>query len=420
MMKKFFTLLICMFSLLLSFTSCSDEAFDVDSVNKQTIFAFFPWTSNLTTSLRANVDSISAGIIAKKGLNNTRVLVFFSKSLNSSTLYDLQYDESQKTVTPVAVKEYEGQPYHSADGLASIINDVKEQAEALNYAMIIGCHGSGWTYADDWVNYPYFARPNNGSASTWQTPYSSSENFSGIQFGEDPEHPVTRFFGNVNIKDAAIDLNTLVEAIEKSNTKMQYIIFDACYMGNVETAYELRNVTNYFIASSSEVMSTGYPYKTIWSSINGTTPNYSNIVSSTVNFYAKQEKDPCCNLAAIDCRQLDKLASIMKEINSQYKLSSTVPLDSIVPLDGFTPHLYYDLEAYVDSLKPAGYLKDQFTTQLKATVKAAQTTEILYTAAKKPNHFTIKSYSGLSISDPSTHSVAIKGKEKTAWWKATH
>lgn len=408
-----------MFSLLLSFTSCSEEAFDVDSVNKQTIFVFYPWTNNLTTSLKENVDSISAGIIAKKGLNNTRVLVFFSRNLNNSTLYDLQYDEDKKTVTPVALKEYEGQPYHSADGLASIINDVKEQAEALNYAMIIGCHGCGWTYADDWVSYPNFARPHNGTTSTWQAPYVS-DNFSGIQFGEDPEHPVTRFFGSANDKEAAMDVTTLAEAIEKSNTKMQYIVFDACCMGNVETAYELRNVTNYLIASSSEIMSIGLPYKTIWNSLNGTTPNYSNIVSSTVNFYSKQEKDPCCNLAAIDCRQLDKLASIMKEINSQYTLSSTVPLDSIVPLDGFSPTLSFDMQAYVDSLKPAGYLKDQFTAQLKATVKAAQTTETVYTALKTPHYFKIKSYSGLSISDPSKHSVVIKGREKTAWWKATH
>lgn len=418
-MKKLFTLLICVCSLLLSFSSCSEEAFDVDSVNKQTIFVFYPWTGNLTASLQANVDSMRAGIVAKKGLNNTRVLVFFSNSLNKSTLYDLQYDENAKSVACVALKEYEGQPYQTADGLASIINEVKEQAEALNYAMIIGCHGCGWTYADDWVSYPYFARPSNGSASTWQTTYSS-ENFSGLQFGEDPEHPKTRFFGNVDKKEAAIDVTTLAEALEKSNTKMQYILFDACYMGNVETAYELRNVTNFMIASSSEIMTLGLPYKTIWSSLNGTSPSYSSIVSSTVNFYTQQKVDPCCNLAAIDCRQLDKLASIMKEINSQYKLSSTVPLDSIQPLGGFSPHLFYDLGVYVDSLKPAGYLKDQFTTQLKATVKAAQTTDSVYTVFKKPNHFAVKTYSGLSISDFSTHSVAVKGREKTAWWKATH
>ena len=33
--------------------------------------------------------------------------------------------------------------------------------------------------------------------------------------------------------------------------KMQYILFDACYMGNVETAYELKDVTNYLISRAA-------------------------------------------------------------------------------------------------------------------------------------------------------------------------
>lgn len=182
-------------------------------------------------------------------------------------------------------------------------------------------------------------------------------------------------------------------------------------MGNVETAYELKDVTNFLISSSSEVTGEGIPYKTIWSYLCSSAPNYSSAVSGIVNFYRNSDI-PYCNMAAIDCRQIDKLASIMKEINSKYTLASTVPLDSIQPLDGFSPNLFYDLSVYVDSLYPSGYLKDQFTSQLKLTIRAA---EQAYTAT-----FKVKNYCGLSISDPSQHSVAIKGREKTAWWKATH
>ena len=37
MIKKLFTLFICSISLAMTFTGCSDEAFETDSVNKQTI-----------------------------------------------------------------------------------------------------------------------------------------------------------------------------------------------------------------------------------------------------------------------------------------------------------------------------------------------------------------------------------------------
>ena len=143
----------------LGLTSCGDEAFDVDSVNKQTILVFLPWSggansAGLYEDLKANVDSICAGIVAKKGLSSSRVLVFLSESSTSSTLYDLQYDATEKKVNRIPLKTYSDASYNSAEGFAELLNETKQQAEALNYALIIGGHGCGWTYADDWVNYP--------------------------------------------------------------------------------------------------------------------------------------------------------------------------------------------------------------------------------------------------------------------------
>ena len=434
-MKKLFTLFIIGILTIGNLSSCSEEAFDVDSVNKQTILVFLPWSggtnsSGLYEELKANVDSICAGIVAKKGLSNSRVLVFLSENATSSTLYDLQYDATEKKVNRIPLKTYTDDSYNSVEGIAALLNETKQQAEALNYALIIGGHGSGWTYTTDWVNYPYLARPCTGSTGSNNVggalgygadTNEASKNFSGIHFGVDPNKPTTRFFGSVSREENSIDITTLVEGIKQSGIKMQYILFDACYMGNVETAYELKDVTNYMIASSSEIMSYGLPYKTLWSYLCSSAPSYSSIVSTSISFY-KSTDVPYLNLAAIDCRQMDKLAEVMKEINSKYTLDSSVPLDSIQPLDGFSPHLFYDLGTYVDSLCPSGYLKDQFTAQLKLTIKAAQSTDNVYTALStaSKNTIMVKSYSGLTISDPSLHSVAIKGREKTGWWKATH
>lgn len=416
MIKKLFTLFICSISLAMTFTSCSEEAFDTDSVNKQTILVFYPWTGDKSSTgllgyLQNNIDSICDGIIDRKGLNNSRVLVFLSDKYNHSMLYDLQYNATTKSVDRVPLKEYEGASYASAEGIADILNEVKTQANALNYALIVGVHGCGWTYASDWSRYPYYARPS--------VTRPRDNNFSGIQFGPDPNAPLTRFFGSVSLAENAMDISTLAEGIRESGLKMQYILFDACYMSNIETAYELKDVTNYMIASGSEIMAAGLPYRSMWSYLNSATPNYSGIVSTSVNFY-KNSSAPFCNLAAIDCRQVEKLASVMKEINAQYQLSASVSLDSIQHLDGFRPNLFYDLETYVDSLHPSGYLLDQFKSQLKLTIKASDHTDEAYTCIYSSDSFKIKNYCGITISDPSQHSVAIKGREKTGWWKATH
>ena len=416
MIKKLFTLFICMISLAMTFTGCSEEAFDTDSVNKQTILVFYPWTGSKSNTgllgyLQNNIDSICDGIIDRKGLNNSRVLVFLSDKYNHSTLYDLQYNATTKSVDRVPLKEYEGASYASAEGIADIMNEVKTQADALNYALIVGVHGCGWTYASDWSRYPYYARPS--------VTRPRDNNFSGIQFGPDPNAPLTRFFGSVSLAENAMDISTLAEGIRESGLKMQYILFDACYMSNIETAYELKDVTNYMIASGSEIMAAGLPYRSMWSYLNSPTPNYSSIVSTSVNFY-KNSSAPFCNLAAIDCRQVEKLAGVMKDINAEYQLSASVSLDSIQHLDGFRPNLFYDLETYVDSLRPSGYLLDQFKNQLKLTIKASDHTKEAYTCIYSSDSFKIKNYCGITISDPSQHSVAIKGREKTGWWKATH
>ena len=406
-----------MISLAMTFTGCSEEAFDTDSVNKQTILVFYPWTGSKSNTgllgyLQNNIDSICDGIIDRKGLNNSRVLVFLSDKYNHSTLYDLQYNATTKSVDRVPLKEYEGASYASAEGIADIMNEVKTQADALNYALIVGVHGCGWTYASDWSRYPYYARPS--------VTRPSDNNFSGIQFGPDPNAPLTRFFGSVSLAENAIDISTLAEGIRESGLKMQYILFDACYMSNIETAYELKDVTNYMIASGSEIMAAGLPYRSMWSYLNSPTPNYSGIVSTSVNFYKNNSSAPFCNLAAIDCRQVEKLASVMKDINAEYQLSASVSLDSIQHLDGFRPNLFYDLETYVDSLRPSGYLLDQFKSQLKLTIKASDHTDEAYTCIYSSDSFKIKNYCGITVSDPSQHSVAIKGREKTGWWKATH
>mgnify|MGYP003074479468 CR=1 FL=1 len=437
MIKKLFTLFICTISLAMTFTSCSEEAFDPDSVNKQTILVFYPWTGSKSSTgllgyLQNNIDSICDGIIDRKGLNNSRVLVFLSDKYNHSTLYDLQYNATTKSVDRVSLKEYEGASYASAEGIADILNEVKTKASALNYALIVGVHGCGWTYASDWSRYPNYARPSvtrpsdsalsgYSAADNSATGYSATgiSSFSGIQFGPDPNAPLTRFFGSVSLAENAMDISTLAEGIRESGLKMQYILFDACYMSNIETAYELKDVTNYMIASGSEIMAAGLPYRSMWSYLNSPTPNYSSIVSTSVNFY-KNSSAPFCNLAAIDCRQVEKLASVMKDINAENQLQASVNLDSIQHLDGFRPNLFYDLETYVDSLHPSGYLLDQFKSQLKLTIKASDHTDEAYTCIYSSDSFKIKNYCGITISDPSQHSVAIKGREKTGWWKATH
>lgn len=374
-----------------------------------------PWSgsehdSGLYRYFIENLDSMKAGIIDAKGLQNKRMLVFLSTSPTSSTLSEVIYDNGKCVDVPI--KTYSGNSYTTTDDIAAILQDMRNAAPALNYALIVGCHGTGWTFKDDWDSFPYYAKIG--------PPVYDNQIFAAKPYGENPVYPRTRFFGSVSdIKNYAADITTLGEAITRSGMKMQYILLDDCYMANVESAYALRDATNFLVGSTSEILAMGMPYRSMWKSMASATPSYSGMTSAFHSFYSRYST-PCGTLAAIDCRETENLAAIMKEINKQYTFDETVR-DSVQILGNFSPTIFYDMGSYVKWLCKDPELLDKFNAQLKKTVRSSSATPQIYSYLYgTPRFITLKTFSGITISDLSTHSVSLKGREKTAWWAASH
>lgn len=392
------------------FSSCSDKnEQDENSITQQAILIFMPWSGSASSaglyqSLLLNLDSIEAGIKAQKGLKNSQVFVALGNNATNTQLYEVKYSNGNCLHTNI--KTYSSKEAATTNGIADIINEVKKHSNALNYAMIIGCHGSGWTSKSDWQQYPYYAkafRTYNGGVA------------------KKGDYPLTRFFGSVNDMDYAIDINTLADAIAQTDTKMQYILFDNCYMANVETAYALKDVTNFMVASTSEVMGIGMPYKMMWSYLATATPNYDQMVQTFYKFYSSYEY-PYGSLSAIDCRQMDALAELMKKINSKYTFNTSLR-DSIQTLGGFKPTIFYDLGSYIDNLVIDEQLKSEFNNQLSKVVKYKKSTDRLYSylyLTDGPTYIDVNDFSGITTSAPSNNPVAIKGWNNTKWAKATN
>lgn len=161
--KKLFTLFIYVSFALMGLTGCNDEAFDIDSVNKQTLLIMYPWSgtensAGLYSDMVNNLNQIENAIKKNKGLKSTRIFVFMSTSATESSLFELTYNSSTFTVEHQMLENYTGTAYTTTEGLTDIIGEVKQQAEALNYALIIGGHGTGWNNISDWTDYPNQAK----------------------------------------------------------------------------------------------------------------------------------------------------------------------------------------------------------------------------------------------------------------------
>ncbi|MDO4161206.1 MAG: clostripain-related cysteine peptidase, partial [Prevotellaceae bacterium] len=280
-----------------------------------------------------------------------------------------------------------------------ILNDFIEVAPAHNYSMLIGSHGMGWVPIGTNV-------------------YTRSASIKNIKDKhENSDKPITRYFGSSNDKDYMIDIQTLAEGISAVGIKMKYIVYDACYMSNIETVYDLKDVTEYFIASTSEIMGEGMPYNKI--GINLLYNDYENIVNNFYSYYSTYST-PCGTIGVTDCSEVENTVTLMKEINSLYPsgLSSTA---DIQVLDGFNSPVFYDFGNYIDSLCTDETLRAQFDEQLEKLVPYKAATETYYYNNYDGNgQKQINAFSGITVSDPTTNSSVVSAKTQTNWYKATH
>lgn len=337
-----------------------------------TIFFFFPWSTNLTHYFENNIINFKNDI-SPKDLNNNRVVVFIAKSESTAFFYEIKNHKGRIIHDTIAQFNDYNYKYTSVDGLSELLTLAKGSNPTLQFSMIIGCHGDAWIPAKD----------------------------------------MKRSFGGAS-KESRIDINTLKNALKKSNITAEYILFDDCYMSSIEVAYELRNSCNFLIASPAEIMAAGMPFKNIAQDLLNT-PNYENICNDFYNYYANQTSAPYGAIAIINCKELENLAKLVKQINNTYSLNNNLTT-KIQFYDGYTPHIFYDFGHYMSILCPDNKLLQEFNAQLNLCIPYKATTTNIY--AYSFGTIKIEHFSGISTSAPSSNPKCISYKE-TEWYKNT-
>lgn len=390
-MKKLlilFLLPICLFS------SCLHSDEPVETQNENTLFVYMPWSTNLTGYFYQNLRDLESCIESIGGLSNQKVIVFISKTATEASLFEIKYEN--EACNRVDIKTYTNPAFTTKEGINQILSDVKFYAPAKKYSMIIGCHGMGWLP----VNSSRVSR----SQEKYHWDYDNSL--------------LTRFFGGTT-DQYQTDISTLAAAISDAGIKMQYILFDDCYMSSIEVAYELKDVADYLIASTCEVMAYGMPYATMGRYLLGQ-PDYSAVCDKFYEFYSNYTLMPCGTLSVTDLSQLDNMAEIMRQINAEYTFDDT-QRGNLQNLDGYTPTIFYDFGDYVkqmlDQNNASQSLLAEFEARLDALVPYKVHTDEFYTATKGP--LKIYRYSGITTSDPSVSPKAVD-KTNTPWYHATH
>jgi hypothetical protein len=274
------------------------------------------------------------------------------------------------------------------ENITTMLNDMRTIAPARRYSLIVGCHGMGWL------------------------PVSTSRARSQYHFERD-DVPQTRWFGGWT-SEYQIETTTLADAISDAGMRMEYIMFDDCFMSSVEAAYDLKDVTDYLIGCPTEIMIYGFPYHLCTRHLVGTV-DYAALCQTFLGFYSHYTT-PCGTIAVTDCRELDALATIVRDINQTQEFDYAM-LSDVQRMDGYSPPLFYDLGDYIAHLCTDGNLLNAFKRQLDVTVPHKAHTPQYYSASNGFND--IRAYSGITTSAPS-HNTRSVGQEKTKWYQATH
>ena len=406
-MKKIFLLL--QLAMLVAFASCSGE--DPDPIPQpgteveNTIFVYMPWSGSprsLYPFFQKNLKDIKQAIESQGGLGDKHLIVFISDSPSKGSLINVKYQHGRSVDDTVAVfnNTLANQHLNSANWITTLLKRVQAYAPARSYSMIVGCHGMGWIPGS------------TGTRSRYGT--SSFRSFDAERL------PMTRWFGGETYKT---DISTLDKGIEQSGIgKMQYILFDDCYMSTVEVAYELRHSAKHIIACPTEIMAYGMPYELLWTELSKSSPDYARICDTFYNFYSSYSY-PYGTISVIDCSQAEGMVSVMKEINRSGNLIS-VSANNVQIMDGYQPAMFFDMGDYVRKIaQNEPVLLARFERQLNLLVPYKRNTQSFFTELRNPSVgdvLPINTYSGITISDLSSNTMVTNSLARSPYYKATH
>ena len=113
---------------------------------------------------------------------------------------------------------------------------------------------------------------------------------------------------------AEMKVTTLAQALE--GRSFDFIYFDACLMGSVEVAYELRKLTPWIVGSPTELQVYGMPYHKNVPMFFLREPDLVGAARNTYEYYADGTDGmvPAASMVVIDTRALDDLASATRDI----------------------------------------------------------------------------------------------------------
>lgn len=229
------TLLLCTICLLC--TACQKTIIDYEKsvpTSKRILIAYLAGDNSLSDEIEQKITALITGFQNTKDNQNNRLFIYCDYRATEPQLIEVTPN------TPDAprriIKTYPAQNSADATTVAHVLDEVLNNYPATSYGLIFFSHGTAWLPAGALKN-PYQSAETESETDT-ETEVSTRT----VATDNSNELELTDFTASLPLPDGK---------------KWAFIVFENCYMGSVEVAYELKDKTDALIASATEVVSPG-------------------------------------------------------------------------------------------------------------------------------------------------------------------
>jgi len=316
-MKRLLALSIAALSLL---AGCNKNENDPVKEQSRTVIVYFISDNNLYDDA---IDDINEMESAWDDSYNGNLLVFLNTINGTNVLYHIRKGTNPYEIESDIVKMYStGSHVCSKEFLNQVISDAMKLYPADSYALDLWSHGSSWL--PDGMMYPL---------------YHSSTSVN-------KEKPTSSTFGQDDTNNECFEVNDLADALSMYN--FDFIIMDACHMGSIECAYQLRNCCDYYIASAAETLVDGFPYDEIMPDMFSFPANTVGIAQKYYEYYDALTGDS--RTATISVVETENLEQVAQELSDIVTTPATISTDNVQQYGRWITGLYdcfFDLQDFV-------------------------------------------------------------------------
>ena len=309
---------------------------DDDTFNR-TVLVYMAADNDLADSALRNIEQMKSSFPINSDNN---LLVFVNLPGEKPYLIKIEAD------TEIVVKQYEEFNSLEVQNMHRVLIDMIGICPADKYGLVL------WSHASSWLPVGFQTR----------------------SFGEE--------------KGMQMDIMELSDALP---VKFDFILFDACLMGAVEVAYELKDNADYIIASSTETLYTGFPYDMIIPDLMAVSPDLRKVAKKYMDYYQQLIGIyRSATISVINTRELEKLAQITSSLLAGNSINWGLFNRSIVQrLDNYEEQYLFDFSDFMHKAF-IGNQTELFDNQLrKVVLYKANTDEFM-------GKFLITTYCGLS------------------------